>query len=150
LVKQYSSIAKHSHQKDLGHVIVQSIVNFVSKLNNLDKYKERMKDTVFHSMDWKAVVNKYDSPSSLFYLDPLYEDSEKLYVHGVIDMVDLHNTLSLLKRNWVLSLNYNPDLVNIFSDIGKVKLINIKGRADLDTGKDRKKLLIYKKLCYFN
>ena len=119
--------------------------NFVNKLRNLDRYKERMKDTIFHSMDWKAVVNKYDSPSTLFYLDPPYEDSQRLYEHGIIDMVDLHNTLKELKGQWVLSLNSNPDLIKLFSDIGKVKVIAIKGREDLDIGKDRKELLIYKK-----
>ena len=112
--------------------------NFVNKLNNLDKYKERMKDTVFHTMDWKAVVNESDSPSSLFYLEPPYEDSEKLYDHGVVDMMDLYNTLKQLKLQWVRSPNYNPDFI-------KVKVINIKGLEHVTIGKDRKELLIHKK-----
>jgi len=104
-----------------------------------------MKDTIFHTMDWKAVVNKHDSPSALFYLDPPYEDSQKLYEHGFVDMGDLHNTLKQLKGQWVLSLNYNPDLIKLLSDIGTVKVINIKGREDLDIGKDMHELLIHKK-----
>jgi len=89
-------------------------------------------------MDWKAVVNKYDSPSTLFYLDPPYENSKELYVHGVIDMVDLHSTLKQLKGSRVLSLNYNPDFVKLFSDIGKIKVINIKSLDHVAISKDRR------------
>jgi DNA adenine methylase len=91
-----------SSSKGSGPAYSSKHSNFINKIKNLDKYKERMKDTIFHSMDWKAVVNKYDSPPTLFYLDPPYEDSQKLYEHGVIDMVDLHSTLKQLKGQWVL------------------------------------------------
>ena len=48
---------------------------------------------------------KYDSPNTLFYLDPPYENSEKQYIHDSVNIQDLFKILSNIKGYFILSYN---------------------------------------------
>lgn len=101
----FSSIAKGKLYKPNTHV---------TKMNNLDAYRERLKDTIILNQDYKKVIKKYDSLNTLFYLDPPYEDSKRLYEHGDFCLMELKKVLDKIKGKFILSLNDSPNVRDIF------------------------------------
>lgn len=90
-----------------------------------DMYKDRLKNTTILNKDYKIVLKKYDSSNSLFYLDPPYESSDKLYKHFNIDYIEMNKILEKLKGRFLLSINYNTDFIKLFKNF-KYKVLETK------------------------
>lgn len=87
-----------------------------------DKYQERMKHTTILNKDYKTIIKQYDSPNTLFYLDPPYEDSNE-YKHSYIDYNELSSILKHIKGKFILSINDSKLIKDTFKGfkIKKVK-----------------------------
>ena len=48
-------------------------------LARLDEITERLSDVVIENRDFESLIKLYDSPGTLFYLDPPYHQTEKYY-----------------------------------------------------------------------
>lgn len=116
--------------------------NPYSKTKNIKEYKKRMNNTIILSQDYKTVIRKYDNKHTLFYIDPPYENSDKLYENGDMDYIELRNILSNMKGKFILSMNDSPNIRNIFN-IFKMKQIKIKTHGNEGIGtNNRNELLI--------
>ena len=108
--------------------IIYKPSNPYSKLKHIKEYKNRMKNTTILSKDWKYIVHKYDSKTTLFYLDPPYENTDAgIYDNNIIDYHEMRNILHNIKGKFLLSINGSSNIRNIFRDfrIRKLKLKTI-------------------------
>jgi DNA adenine methylase len=133
--------------KESGFIYQDS--NPYGKLKKIDAYQERMKDTKIENMSYEKVLQKYDSPRTLFYLDPPYEETEKtgeLYKHGGLsfDYEALRDHLDKVKGYWLLSINDSPNIRRIFKGYYyKAFVVKAKNTRSKSIGsKDRPELLI--------
>lgn len=117
------------------------LIRVSDKLKNLDKYKERVKNVLFMSKDYKTVMKKYDGGNSLFYLDPPYENSKKLYSSGDINMNELATFLKTIKGKFILSINNSANIRLIFKDF-RIKTVTVKAISNATIGGDDRKELI--------
>lgn len=79
----------------------------------LEEAHERLAGVVFESLDWKDVVERYDTPSTLFYLDPPYFGGEKDYGKDMFDRQQyktMAETLGKIKGKFLLSINDKPEI----------------------------------------
>jgi DNA adenine methylase len=75
-------------------------------LRRLPALQERLRHVTILNWDYKRVLRKYDSPSTLFYLDPPYLDvNTSEYKHKTIDIDELASILKDLKGRFILSYN---------------------------------------------
>lgn len=83
---------------------------------SLNDYTDRLKDTVILNQDYREVIEAYDSPNTLFYLDPPYEQARKTagYKHSRFDMVAMKEVLDGVKGKWVLSINEGEHIRELF------------------------------------
>jgi site-specific DNA-adenine methylase len=51
------------------------------RINNLEEYKKRLKNTTILNQNYKKVIEKYDSDKTFFYLDPPYGTASSDYAH---------------------------------------------------------------------
>ena len=79
-----------------------------NKISKISDYISKIKDTVILSVDHKEVVNKYDSQKSFFFLDPPYENSNKLYYEDSIDYEEMAFILSNIDGNFLLTIIDSP------------------------------------------
>ena len=116
--------------------------NPYSKLQYIDDYQKRLEGVKILNSDYKEVIKRYDSPETFFYLDPPYEDSERLYKHGKFDFEEFKDTLSKVKGKWLLSINDSSNTRRLFKGYYARGFI-VKARSNTDVGgKNRKELLI--------
>jgi DNA adenine methylase len=81
------------------------------------------------------VINRFDKPTTFFYLDPPYYGNEKEYGDGIIyreDFIKLATLLKGLKGKFILSINDHPKMREIFKGfkIAKVKMTYTGGRGE--------------------
>lgn len=81
----------------------------------LEDFRNRMDRTIISNEDYKEIIRKYDSENTLFYLDPPYENSSRMYNHFNVDYNELADIIKNIKGKFLLSINNNPLFLDIFN-----------------------------------
>ncbi|MES2845655.1 MAG: DNA adenine methylase [Pseudomonadota bacterium] len=85
----------------------------------LDAAHERLDGVVFENLDWAELVRRYDTPDTLFYLDPPYFGGEADYGKGMFarDQFEvMAAALGSIKGAFVLSINRTPEMEACFGN----------------------------------
>lgn len=87
---------------------------FLDKLRNKQSMFERIDDV--ENLDFEAVIKKYDSPTTVFYVDPPYYATENYYEFGFTtdDHFRLAQCLKEIKGRFALSYYEFPELSQWF------------------------------------
>lgn len=104
----------------------------------LDAAHSRLEAVIFENLSWSEIIRRYDSPSTLFYLDPPYWGGEDDYGKNMFsreDFAAMAEQLSGLKGAFILSINDVPDVREVFTgfELEEVKLtytISEKGSTE--------------------
>lgn len=84
---------------------------------NLEELHERLAAVQIENLDFLDFIQRYDRPSTLFYIDPPYYDNENDYGKNVFNKASFENLAKILfgiKGKFILSLNDTPEVRNIF------------------------------------
>jgi DNA adenine methylase len=91
----------------------------ITKLASLlEDVHERLAGVVIERLHYAELLARYDSPGSLFYLDPPYWGCEGDYGEGVFSPADfdrLAEILSQIQGQFLLSINDRPEVRQIFA-----------------------------------
>lgn len=83
----------------------------------LEAAHDRLEGVVFENLDWSEVITRYDSPGTVFYLDPPYAGGENDYGKGMFTPADyarMADQLTTIRGSFVLSINATADMVQTF------------------------------------
>lgn len=90
----------------------------LSKLEPLlDAAHARLDGVVLENLPWEEVIQRYDTPSALFYLDPPYWGGEADYGKGLFDRSHFQKLAAALRETkgaFVLSINDRPEIRDLF------------------------------------
>ena len=108
----------------------------------LHKAHERLQGVQIESLPYEKVLEKYDRPTTVFYLDPPYWE-RKLYRHNFTrqDFEGLESRLTELRGKFILSLDDHPEVRRIFGNWNFLP-IDIAYTAQQKVGKRFAELLI--------
>jgi DNA adenine methylase len=91
----------------------------VTKLGaTLEELHERLAGVIIERLRWQDFLARYDTPETLFYLDPPYFGCERDYGPGMFsreEFEEMADQLGRLKGRFILSLNDRPQVRAIFS-----------------------------------
>jgi len=71
----------------------------------------------YENKDYEAVVKKYDSPETFFFIDPPYENTAKEFGYAQsseFDFERLKDVLSKIKGNFLLTINDSKRIRDLF------------------------------------
>lgn len=121
-------------------------INPLLRIQRVDEYRNRMKDTKICCKDYKELIDEYDSEDTLFYLDPPYEESDKLYnKNSYVNLEEMRDILSNIKGKFMLSINGSDNTMKIFKDFNIVELelkTNARPQNPIGGKKKRIELLV--------
>ena len=83
----------------------------------LEDIHERLSGVVVENLPYGAFIDKYDRPTTLFYLDPPYYGVEDYYGKTLFSRADFEKLavqLEGIKGQFILSLNDTPEVRTIF------------------------------------
>jgi DNA adenine methylase len=103
---------------------------------------KRLQRVQIESLPYEKILEKYDRPSTLFYLDPPYWE-RRLYRHNFTEegFIDMERRLHLLKGKFLLSLDDHPEVRKLFHH-WRLLPVDIAYTAQRKTGKRFRELLI--------
>lgn len=97
---------------DHGRFDVTRLAIILTDLN------ERLSGVVIENLDYKDFLDRYDTPGTLFYLDPPYCGSEDYYEPGTFSRADfriLADKLTNVAGRFILSINDVPFIREVFA-----------------------------------
>ncbi|MFC7047289.1 DNA adenine methylase [Halobacteriaceae archaeon GCM10025711] len=94
-------------------------LSFANKKDRLQKFADRFRDVIIENLDWVAVIEKYDGPETVFYLDPPYLGTEDYYPVHDIDHAELIGALETIDGRFVLSYQDLPNGLEDYNVVAK-------------------------------
>ncbi|MGG1669970.1 DNA adenine methylase [Paenibacillus sp. NRS-1783] len=109
---------------------------YVSACTRLKEFAERFKGVMIEQADFRMVIQKYDHPNALFYVDPPYAGREQFYAGKFTeeDHRDLARLLHRVRGKVVLSYYADPLIDELYSDfrretfVGQKQVVGCAGR----------------------
>lgn len=100
----------------------------------LEAAHDRLESVVFECLDWSDLIARYDTPDTLFYLDPPYAGGEDDYGKGLFAPADFQriaDQLATIRGAFILSINDTSAIRETFAafHIDEVRLTYTVGRA---------------------
>jgi|HubBroStandDraft_6_1064221.scaffolds.fasta_scaffold07923_5 DNA adenine methylase len=138
-----NSFAALVRNPNYHHSVAQPPSFNVTKIPELiEAAHKRLARVQIESLPYQAVLQRYDRPTTLFYLDPPYFD-RKLYRFNFSDrdFEELEHRLRTLRGKFVLSLNDVPEVRKLFSKF-RFKEIALHYTSQREAGKRYPELLI--------
>lgn len=106
---------------------------------------ERLQRTYIECLDYQEIIARYDRPHTLFYLDPPYRTpSARTYAQYFIDkdFLELKDCLKTVKGKFILSLNSDQFIYNIFSPHFRIETVNTTYSVQCNKANKVEELLI--------
>jgi DNA adenine methylase len=110
---------------------------FTKLKRSLDKWKEALKDTKIENRDYGAIIKKYDSPDTFFFLDPPYENTDEDFEYAEdvdFNFERLANLLHGIKGQFLMTINDSPNIRRLFKDF-TIKTWNVRSGWSQAAGK---------------
>lgn len=125
-------------------------LNLLRIEEDLSQAHLRLQGTYVEHLSWERVVEKYDRPHSLFYLDPPYWQTEG---YGVDFPFDHYERMADIAKSSdgaiIISINDHPDIRRVFDGL-YLESIGLKYTVGGGKGIDAKELLIWNERCEVN
>lgn len=104
----------------------------------VDPIRERLSTVIIENLPWQDCLKRYDSPETVFYVDPPYPGNKCNYAHNMKES-DLHrelyNNLDVTQGGWILS-SYDNDEIRRTFDHERYKIYPIESYSGMKIAKD--------------
>lgn len=93
-------------------------MGYVNACQVIKDFAKRMQGVMIENLDFRTIIEKYDSEEALFYVDPPYVGREKFYAGGfsLEDHYELGEILNSIKGKAIVSYYEDPIINEIYGD----------------------------------
>jgi DNA adenine methylase len=102
---------------------------------------ERLRTVIVENLDWSALIDRYDSATTVFYIDPPYPGNGVNYKHNLRNWEDhqrLAERLSRTEGKWIISSYDKPEVRELYGAHHHIIPVeSSSGMATADGGEGR-------------
>lgn len=93
-------------------------MGYVNACEKIRAFAKRMQGVMIERLDFRTIIEKYDSPEALFYVDPPYVGREKFYAGGftIKDHVELGELLNSARGKVIISYYDDPIIRKMYKN----------------------------------
>lgn len=106
----------------------------------LEPVHQRLRTVIIEHLDWRECVDRYDSETTFFYLDPPYPENGANYFHNMRSW-DEHRTLAArlttCNGRWLLSSYDTPAVRELYRDYRTIPIESASGMSTTKDGTER-------------
>jgi DNA adenine methylase len=99
-----------------GSTIRSRALSYKNSTNKLNTLSNRLMDATIECKSYDWVLNYYDHPDALFYLDPPYQGTEHRYTSKTMDHKKLLTELESIEGKFILSYDHKLEDTNFHSE----------------------------------
>ncbi|MCW2395199.1 MULTISPECIES: DNA adenine methylase [unclassified Sphingobium] len=84
----------------------------------IEAVHERLAAVTIERLPWRQLIERWDRPATLFYLDPPYHGSEGDYGAGMFgraEFAEMADVLGGIKGRFIMSINDHPEIRELFA-----------------------------------
>lgn len=84
----------------------------------LEPVHKRLSTVIIENLDWGKCIDRYDSPTTVMYIDPPYPENGCNYAHNMRsweEHVELFRRLEATRGKWIISSYDTPKIRDLFS-----------------------------------
>lgn len=110
----------------------------------LDAAHSRLNGVVFENLPWRDIVERYDGPGTLFYLDPPYLGGESDYGKGMFDrrqFAEMADVLGAIEGAFIMSINDCAETRDLFGGFD-FKAVSLNYTISKDQSTDAAELIV--------
>ena len=110
-------------------------INMNRWLKKLPPFKDILKGVKITNKDYEKIVKQYDSPTTFFFIDPPYENTDKRFNYAesvIFDFERLRRVVDTIKGKFLMTINDSNRIRELFKEF------NMKEYSVDDTMKHRK------------
>ncbi len=113
-------------------------------IDYLTKAGQRLRSVVIENQDFARILQTYDRPGTLFYLDPPYYGTEKYYAEpfGEEEHLRFKECLEAVKGRFLLSYNDCPKIRELYKNYTILEAVRNNNLAAKAGGRQYKELII--------
>lgn len=133
--------------QNFGVTMLGGRFNLLKLAPQLEDIHERMAGVTIENLPWRKIIERYDRPGTLFYLDPPYWGNEDDYgkaVFGRDHFEEMAELLGSIRGRFILSLNAVQGVFETFSKFSIEEVDCTYSVGGGDHGKAVKEVLISK------
>lgn len=147
---RYLFLVNNSFAAKAGHFGYSALQGPKKKLNNADflfQIKKRLENTYIENLDFNVLIDKYDKPTTFFYLDPPYFETSMDFnaditvQFGEEEHIALRNRCKTMSGKFLLSINNHPWIREIYSGFN-IEEVELKYSCMNGKNQEAKELLI--------
>lgn len=101
---------------------------------------ERLKTVIIENLDWPDCIDRYDSKSTIMYIDPPYPENGVNYAHNMREWKDheqLAERLHKLESKWILSSYDRDEVRKLYPENYTIPVQMASGMKSKKNGNDR-------------
>ena len=106
----------------------------------LEPVHKRLSTVIIENLDWAKCISRYDSPNTVFYLDPPYPGNGANYAHNMREWEDHRSLAACLDKcqgKWLLSSYDIPQVHELFKNHVIIPIQSASGMIATKHGSER-------------
>lgn len=138
----FGSSGKHYAESKVTRIAKDLGISYQN--THKEEYKEKMKNTQITSQDFKKVMEKADSKSTVHFLDPPYFGSDKMYKERGVTPKEVCDVAKKMKGQVIITYNDHKEVRKSCKGLKISKISSRYAMNNLDGIKKSKELMIIK------
>ncbi|MFP7486460.1 DNA adenine methylase [Priestia filamentosa] len=117
--------------------------DYQNAVSRLDQFEKRLRSVMIECLDFREIIQRYDSPNTFFYIDPPYVGREAYYKGGFTeqDHIELAELLQNIKGKALISYYPDPLILSLYKNwnIESAEAVTGSGVCKAENGQKRRK-----------